>query len=148
MSRAVFEPVTQSSALTLGRRRAELTYSSRTRRKTVLRKLTWADKSSLCSPAPHRKPGPAPHPKPLLLSAATRTATNARRRRGKAGRSHAQGVEPAKHKGQRERDVVSAMAYLVISIGEARRKSVGSKAPPTSTQWLRTQVLKYWPIYG
>ena len=80
---------------------------------------------------------PLPLPKPLLLSAAARTATNARRRGGKAGRS--QGVEPAKHKGQRERDVVSAMAYLVISIGEARRKSVGAKASPTSTQWLASE---------
>ena len=40
---------------------------------------------------------PLPLPKPLLLSAATRTATAARRRGGKAGRS--QGAEPAKHKG-------------------------------------------------
>ena len=79
----------------------------------------------------------APHPKPLLLSAATRTATNARRRGGEAGRS--QGVEPARHKGQRERDVVSAVSYLGISIGEARRKSVGSKASPTSTQWLASE---------
>ena len=86
----------------------------------------------MCSPAPHRKPLTSPE-----AAAAARTATNARRRGGKAGRS--QGVEPAKHKGQRERDVVSAMAYLVISIGEARRKSVGAKASPTSTQWLASE---------
>ena len=142
LSRAVFEPVTHSSALTLRRREAERTYSSHKRRKTLLHAL----KPASSHPVPHRKryvltcsppQAPSPLPKPLLLSAAARTATNARRRGGKAGRS--QGVEPAKHKGQRERDVVSAMAYLVISIGEARRKSVGAKAPPTSTQWLASE---------
>ena len=76
---------------------------------------------------------------PLLLSAATRTATNARRRRGKTRRS--QGVEHAnsKHKGQRERNVVLPMPYLAITSREARKNQVGLKASPTSTQWLASE---------
>ena len=51
MSRAVSEPVTHSSALTLGRREAERTYSSHKRRKP----LPSALKPASSHPVPHRK---------------------------------------------------------------------------------------------
>ena len=102
LSGVVSKPVTHSSALTLGRSEAERTYSSHKKRKTLIHALQPASSHY----ATHRKrnvltyhppQAPIPLPKPLLLSAATRTATNARGRGGEAGRS--QGVKPAKHKG-------------------------------------------------
>ena len=51
LSRAVFEPVTHSSALTLRRREAGHTYSSHKRRKT----LPSALKPASSHPVPHRK---------------------------------------------------------------------------------------------
>ena len=89
MSRAVFKLVMHSSALTLKGREAERTYSSPKRRKTLPSALKPASSHLgsflhrhllLCSPVPHL----LPRPKPLLLTAATRTATTARRRGGEA----------------------------------------------------------------
>ena len=99
LSRVVSKPVTHSSALTLGRSEAERTYSSHKKPKTLFHALQLASSH----PSRHRKrnvltyhppQAPIPLPKPLLLSAATRTATNARGRGGEAGRP--QGVKPAK----------------------------------------------------
>ncbi len=95
LSRVVSKPVTHSSALTLGRSEAERTYSSHKKRKTLIHALQPASSHY----ATHRKQNVLTYhpPKPLLLSAAIRTATNARGRGGEVGRS--QGVKPANHKG-------------------------------------------------
>jgi hypothetical protein len=66
MSRAVLEPVPHSSALTLGRREAERTYSSRKRLKPCSARssrppaILLPIASDMYLPVPHRKPCPPP----------------------------------------------------------------------------------------